>query len=625
MPRATIRLLLIEDNPADADLIVERLTEAPDHEFDTSRVSTLAAASEALEHERFDAAVLDLNLADSTGLESVRTLIGHHFGVAIIVVSGSPEEGIRQRALTAGAHEFVTKSESLSRTIWRSVLFAIERQHFQTQQQHIERLVAVHPDAVLVLDQDGIVRFANEAALQLFDQRRDDFLGSRLPFPIAECEVTEIEFTRRKQLRTGEMRVVRFEWAGKPALLASIRDITERRQSEELRVRGRKLEVSNREIREASRLKTDFLAQMSHELRTPLNTIIGFAQLLHDGEVAVDSSEHREFLGDILTSGQYLLKLINDVLDIAKVEAGRIAFRPEPVVLVQLIAEVCAALRPLAARKDIELDIETDPELVEVVLDRTRFRQILQNYLANALRFTPAHGRVTVRGLIEDAEQFRLEVEDTGVGIDRGDLAQIFAEFGQLEASGDQRELGTGLGLAVTKRLVEAQGGSVGVRSVLGQGSVFHAILPRQVGTASWPPVPAQDATDVVGGVLIVDDNPHTRRLMARTVSDLGYTAIYRSNDLDGLEAIKKLDPAAVVVDILSQGMDGFEFIYRMRGLPAHARTPVVVWTNKELSREERARLERFSVTVIPKSQAGTDALMGTLKEVLSSQTLAGE
>jgi CheY-like chemotaxis protein len=281
-------------------------------------------------------------------------------------------------------------------------------------------------------------------------------------------------------------------------------------------------------------------------------------------------------------------------------------------------------LRPVAARKQIELEIETDPQLVEVVLDRTRFRQILQNYLANALRFTPAHGRVTVRGLIEDAELFRLEVEDTGIGIARGDLPQIFAEFGQLEASGDQDELGTGLGLAVTKRLVEAQGGSVGVHSVLGQGSVFHAILPRQVGSASWPVLAAQDVTDVVGGVLIVDDNPHTRRAMAKTVSELGYAAIYRSNDLDGLEAIKRLDPAAVVVDILSQGIDGFEFIYRMRGLPAHSRTPVVVWTSKELSREERARLERFSVTVIPKNQAGTEALLGTLRGVLSSQ-MAGE
>jgi signal transduction histidine kinase len=624
MTRPIIRLLLIEDNPADAELIVERLSEAPDHIFTTVRVSSVASACEALQRERFDAAVLDLNLCDTSGLESLRTLVRRNFRGAIIVVSGNSEDGVRQAALTQGAHEFLAKRESLSRTLWRSVVFAIERQRFQTQQQHIEGLVAVHPDAVLVVDDAGILRFANQAALQLFDQPREDLLGRRTPFPIAECEVSEIEITRGNDQRTGEMRVARFEWNGEPALLASIRDITERRQSEELRARGRKLEASNREIMEANRLKTDFLAKMSHELRTPLNAIIGFAQLLHEGDVTPDSPQHKEFLGDILTSGHHLLKLINDVLDIAKVEAGRTAFRPEPVVLPQLIAEVCGALRPLAARKQIAVELATDPDLTHVVIDRTRFRQILQNYLANALRFTPVHGRVSVRAMVEDADLFRLEVADTGVGIAQSDLSLIFVEFGQLLSHSDQHDLGTGLGLAVTKRLVEAQGGSVGVRSELGHGSVFHALLPRQAGTVDVPAIETQHASDVLGGVLIVDDNPHTRRIMAKTVSDLGYTAVYRSSGMSGLEAIKKLDPAAVIVDIVMPGMDGFDFIYRMRGLPAHARTPVVVWTNKEFTPEELSRLDKFSVAVISKRQSGSDAPLRALRGVLSARTHGG-
>jgi signal transduction histidine kinase len=427
---------------------------------------SLAAASDALHSERFDAAVLDLSSQDSSGLESLQTLIGVNLGVAIIVVSANSEDGVRQAALTLGAHEFLTKRESLSRTLWRSVVLAIERQRFQTQQ------------------------------------------------------------------------------------------LSERHQAEELRARGRKLEVSNREIMEASRLKTDFLAKMSHELGTPLNAIIGFAQLLHDGDVAPDSPQHQEFLGDILTSGHHLLNLINDVLDIAKVEAGRTAFRPEPVLLPRLMAEVCGALRSLASSKHIAVELETDPELTEVVIDRTRFRQILQNYLANALRFTPAHGRVSVRAMVESAELFRLEVADTGVGIAEADLPRIFVEFGQLLGSSDQHELGTGLGLAVTKRLVEAQGGCVGVRSQVGHGSVFHAILPRQAGTTSSAPLEAQHTSDLLGGVLIVDDNPHTRRIMAQTVSDLGYTAVYRSSGVSGLEAIRQLEPAAVIVDIVMPGGD---------------------------------------------------------------------
>jgi signal transduction histidine kinase len=427
---------------------------------------------------------------------------------------------------------------------------------------------------------------------------------------------------RKRLLESGAQDLLSREEALSSVLWRCVLVAIERRRFQTQRRQSRELELSNQQIRERNRHKSDFLAKMSHELRTPLNAIIGFAQLLYDGEVSPDSPQHREFIGDILTSGNYLLKLINDVLDIAKVEAGRTAFRPETISLPGLVAEVCAGLRPLAADKEIEVEVESDPRLQEVVIDPVRFRQILQNYLANALRFTPARGHVTVRTLVEDADLFRLEVEDTGVGIDEQGLSQIFSEFRQVGSEAEQS--GTGLGLAVTKRLVEAQGGSVGVRSRPGSGSVFHAVLPRQVGTASWPPLPANEATDPIGGVLILDNNPHTRRMIAKTVSTLGHAVIYRSSGPAGLDAVKKLDPVAVVVDIPMHGMDGFEFIYRMRGLPAHARTPIVVWTNRELEREERARLDRLSVTVMQKTQAGTQDLLLALRGVLSSQFLTG-
>jgi signal transduction histidine kinase len=216
-------------------------------------------------------------------------------------------------------------------------------------------------------------------------------------------------------------------------------------------------------LRRLFELAPGALAAMSHELRTPLNTIIGFTELLFYGRVAPDSAEHHEFLGDILASGRHLLQLINDVLDLAKVEAGKLELRPEPFVVESMITEVTSVLRTLSLQKRICVQVEADRSLDVVVIDPTRFKQVVYNYLCNALEVTPEGGRVVVRTCPESADSFRLEVEDSGTGV----------------APEQAQPLGTGLGLALTRRIVEAQGGSVGVRSCPGQGSVLHAVLPR--------------------------------------------------------------------------------------------------------------------------------------------------
>jgi len=249
--------------------------------------------------------------------------------------------------------------------------------------------------------------------------------------------------------------------------------------------------IQNRQIKEAGRLESEFLANLSHELRTPLNSIIGFAQLLHDGDVGPVESKQQEFLGDILTSGRHLLQLINDVLDLSKVEAGKMEFRPESVDLGRIFAEVSSILRTTSAKREIRVDSSVSPELDAIVVDAARFKQVLYNYLSNALKFTPRGGKVSVRALPEGASQFRLEVEDTGVGIAPENIERLFTEFQQLGAGAAKRHGGTGLGLALTKRLVEAQGGSVGVRSTPGKGSTFNVVLPRRsAGIARTPKAP---------------------------------------------------------------------------------------------------------------------------------------
>jgi signal transduction histidine kinase len=244
-----------------------------------------------------------------------------------------------------------------------------------------------------------------------------------------------------------------------------------RAQAEPMRARD--------EAIEGSRLKSAFVTNMTHELRTPLNGIIGFSQLLYAGHIDPASAEYKRSLGDILFSARHLLSLINDVLDLAKVESGKMEFTSEPVDVAQLIGEVRGVLRAVAAQKDIQIETETAPELGQVVLNSAKLRQVLYNYVSNAIEFSGNGTRVTIRLRPEGNDWFRLEVEDNGEGISAENLKKLFTEFHQLDSSSSKRHQGAGLGLALTRRIVEAQGGSIGVTSEPGKGSTFWAVLPR--------------------------------------------------------------------------------------------------------------------------------------------------
>ena len=240
------------------------------------------------------------------------------------------------------------------------------------------------------------------------------------------------------------------------------------------------LDTEKRSAEEANRMKSEFLANMSHELRTPLNAIIGFAKLMAHGKVGPISEQQHEFLGDILTSSNHLLQLINDVLDLAKVEAGKMEFFPEPILLGQVIGEVRDILRGIVTAKRIRIDVDVDPTCTNIELDASKLKQVLFNYLSNALKFTPEDGRVSISARAEGTDAFRIEVKDTGIGIRERDLVHLFSKFRQLDSSTSKKYQGTGLGLALTKQIAEAQSGSVGVESVFGTGSTFFIVLPRR-------------------------------------------------------------------------------------------------------------------------------------------------
>jgi signal transduction histidine kinase len=274
-------------------------------------------------------------------------------------------------------------------------------------------------------------------------------------------------------------------------------DISERLSAEtallesesQLRDIASELDLQNHRVLAANRAKSEFLANMSHELRTPLNAVIGFSELIHAGEVRPDTPEFADFMHDIVTSSRHLLQLLNDILDLSKLESGRLDFTPEPVDLPALVNQVVAVLRAAAARRNIAIRCEVDPTLRDICLDSARLKQVLYNYVSNAIKFSLPDGRVTVRVVAESPTTFRVEVADSGIGINQNDLQRLFVEFQQLDTSASKKYPGAGLGLALNRRIVEAQGGTVSATSKVDKGSVFSAILPRR-----WPETPEERA-----------------------------------------------------------------------------------------------------------------------------------
>jgi CheY-like chemotaxis protein len=299
---------------------------------------------------------------------------------------------------------------------------------------------------------------------------------------------------------------------------------------------------------------------------------------MHDGKVGPVAPDHKEYLGDILTSSRHLLGLINDVLDLSKIEAGKMEFNPEPVDLGRIAAEVCDILRSLAASRRIAIAIEVDAGAGMAVVDPAKLKQVLYNYLSNALKFTPEGGSVMLRVALEDEDHFRLEVADTGIGIRAEDLGRLFVEFQQLDVGSAKKYGGTGLGLALTRRIVEAQGGRVGVESTPGQGSRFFAILPRaarRVPAAEPVPPPHPDAPCL----LVVEDDAKDRAWMVRELAAAGFALETATTGAEAVERCRRRAFAAVTLDLLLPDASGLEVLSAIRATEANRGVPVIATT----------------------------------------------
>jgi PAS domain S-box-containing protein len=365
-----------------------------------------------------------------------------------------------------------------------------------------------------------------------------------------------------------------------------LRDITDRKQAEQavqdlnarLQTSNAALEVRNRETERATQLKSQFLASMSHELRTPLNAIVGFSDLLSEQLAGPLNEKQARFVGHIKTGSRHLLQLINDILDLSKIEAGHLQLEQEDVAVADLMPEVLSTIRPLAVQKKIRVVEDLEPQLA-IHADRVRFKQIVYNLLSNAIKFTPEGGSLFVNAESE-AELVRVSVRDTGIGIRPDDLAVVFDEFRQVGESTKGIKEGTGLGLAITRRIVEQHGGRIWVESEFGQGSQFSFTMPKAVVSPEPALVPALASVprgSKLRRVLIVDDEPAAQELLASHLSTAGYEILTACNAAEAIEKAKTLKPDAITLDILMPDGNGFGALYELRRSPESAQIPVII------------------------------------------------
>ncbi len=512
-PRMPLRVLIFEDHREDVELCVQTLRSAG-FEVTADVAVTPEQVAELLQATRYDVILSDYRMPGATGMDAFAIAKEHQAEVPFVLVTGSLGDEKAVECLKKGVSDYVLKDRIVR--LPPAVKRALEQRRLREERANAEE---ARRRAVDELDQffnlslemlciaglDGTIRRANPAwkrslgysmeelqARPLLDfidaDHRSDCL-STLGALQAGRDVSCFE--TRFRAKDGSYRWLTGNAASLPQqgiFFAALHDLTERRYLEEqLRERNQELEEQNRRVEAASRMKTEFLANMSHELRSPLNGIIGFSELLYDGKLGRLDGRQKTCLGRILASGRHLLRLISDILDLAKVEAGKLEFRPELVSLPKLISEVTASFALAAAEKNIRMESSFDGALGEVLIDPSRMKQVVYNYLSNAIKFTGEGGSVTITVRPEVGGNFRLEVRDTGAGIADSEVPELFTDFHQLDSGKAKRFQGTGLGLALTKRIVEAQGGSVGVRSKRGQGSTFFAVLPAA------PPSPAAD------------------------------------------------------------------------------------------------------------------------------------
>lgn len=476
----------------------------------------------------------------------------------------------------------------------------------QKSSQLIKSIMDTLMDGLITIDEHGIVQSFNPAAEAIFGYTTVEVIGNNIRMLMPEPYRSEHDGYLQNFHNTGikkiigigrevtgrckdgttfpmDLSVAKLSVDNNVLFVGLIRNITERKEAECA------LQTAMKAAESANRMKSEFLANMSHELRTPLNAIIGYSEMLSEDAEDKGDTEVMDDLNKIHSAGNHLLSLINDVLDLAKIEAGRVELMPESLQVHELVEEIITVVRPMVEKNDNTLEVDCCEDIGVAILDAGRVRQVLLNILSNAAKFT-SKGKIALM-VRREAGVLQFQVTDSGIGMTPEQLEKVFIPFVQADSSTTREYGGTGLGLPISEEICALMGGHISATSEPGEGSVFTVFLPADV-TAEVAKIHEREATEsnhdtyssgqyMHAGeyVLVIDDDGNTREMLTRHMEKSGFGVVAVSSGEKGLEQVQRNWPLVILLDVIMPGMDGWQVLEVLKSDPATSDIPVVMIT----------------------------------------------
>ncbi|MCJ7692956.1 MAG: ATP-binding protein [Sedimentisphaerales bacterium] len=508
MEQDFIKVLLVEDDAVDRMAIEKVLAKCPQSiEFAADSAPTLSEAIECLNKAEYDVILLDLMLPDSDGINTVQNIHNTNPYIPIVVLTGLNDEQMGLSAIKAGAMDYLVKQQVSDNMLARTIRYSIERKQMQqalqeahdklemqvkertrklsktnellnkeiierqqiedalrSNEENLRKVITINPEGIIVLDNNGIIIFANPAADALFGCKAKTLLGQNFEFPLALDKATEIEIVRQKaNVAIAEIHAVQIEWEKQNAYLVSLHNITERKNAEE-------------KMQEAVEIKSKFVSTASHELRTPLAALKEGIRLVLQEKTGNLNDKQKELLSIVKRNVDRLTRLINDVLDFQKLEAGKMKFDLRENDINEIARDVYDTMAPAVKSVGLDFLLSLQNDLPKVEFDGDKIAQVITNMVSNAMKFTEK-GNITI-ATSKGENTIQVSVTDTGCGIKKQDLPRVFYEFEQLGQEGERKTGGAGLGLTISKAIIEQHRGKIFGESEYNKGTTFHFVLP---------------------------------------------------------------------------------------------------------------------------------------------------
>ncbi|HEY4789406.1 MAG TPA: response regulator [Bacteroidales bacterium] len=599
------RILIADNNSEEIEAIREIISSGFPASVDTTLSSKEAIMQ--IDYHVYDLIIMNFDVNERSDIKLKEyissSFLNSNSNIIFITDNDDPQTSLPEK---------VKRLESfITRPIKRNELFQLLQLHFllikKEQEFHVQwkeekkkrelleneieksrkdfgNIVERSSNGILIVDQEGMIQFVNEAGEKVFLRQKDELVGHQFGVLLGFDKRTEIDIVRSDgEVGVGEITTVDTEWDGKPAKLVIINDITKHKKLQE------SLEIAMQKAQESDRLKTAFLANMSHEIRTPLNGILGFSQLLDNN---IDAERKHFYVSSIISCGNYLLDIISDIIDISQIESGQMVINESEFNLIELINEVYEMYRINAKvlAKNLELGLEyPHAESIMVHSDPSRLKQILINLLNNAVKFTDK-GKVSYGFEIKDA-RIQFFVRDTGPGIAKSDFEIIFERFRQLEAPKNKLNEGNGLGLSICMALVHLLGGEIWLESELNVGTTFYFTIPVLLTDMPLSDTTFSKTSKVKAGfrnkkILIVEDEESNFYFMQAVIKDLDTTIFWAKDGQEAVEIAMKEDVDLILMDMKLPVKSGYDAVKEIRKqkptIPIIAQTAYALSNDKE-------------------------------------------